>query len=66
METRVYRVSGMTCAHCERAVETEVRALPSVSEVSADAAAETVRVAGADLTDDAVRAAIVRAGYEPE
>lgn len=61
---RAYRVDGMSCEHCRRAVESEVGALAGVSGVSVDLAAGTVTVRGGALDDDAVRAAIVEAGYE--
>ncbi len=66
METKVYRVPGMSCAHCERAVEAEVRLLTSVADVHAEAATKIVRVAGTGVSDRDVREAIVRAGYEAE
>lgn len=54
-------VEGMTCAHCERAVQNAVAALGGTAEV--DLAAGTVQVGG---TDDvaAVRRAIEEAGYK--
>ncbi|MGP3971476.1 heavy-metal-associated domain-containing protein [Streptomyces sp. 6N223] len=65
MTTTTYKVSGMSCGHCEGAVSSEVSALPGVTEVKATAATGLVTVVSeAPLTDDAVRAAIDEAGYE--
>ncbi|MFE5867777.1 heavy-metal-associated domain-containing protein [Streptomyces roseifaciens] len=61
----VYRVTGMTCGHCESAVTEEISALPGVVSVKAVAAAGQVTVtSAAPLDDEAVRAAVDEAGYE--
>jgi copper chaperone CopZ len=63
--TVTYQVSGMSCGHCEKAVSSEVGALPGVSSVAAVAATGLVTVtADAPLDDEAVRAAVDEAGYE--
>ncbi|MFD7095233.1 heavy-metal-associated domain-containing protein [Streptomyces xanthophaeus] len=63
--TTVYRVTGMTCGHCEGAVTSELSALPGVSSVKAVAATgEVTVVSAAELTDEDVRAAVDEAGYE--
>ncbi|KJY47805.1 MULTISPECIES: heavy-metal-associated domain-containing protein [unclassified Streptomyces] len=63
--TTVYRVTGMTCGHCEGAVTTEISALPGVSSVKAVAATgEVTVVSAAALADEDVRAAVDEAGYE--
>ncbi|MCX4801423.1 heavy-metal-associated domain-containing protein [Streptomyces sp. NBC_01214] len=63
--TTVYRVTGMTCGHCEGAVTTEISALPGVSTVKAVAATgEVTVVSDAPLADEDVRAAVDEAGYE--
>ncbi|MFK0255581.1 heavy-metal-associated domain-containing protein [Streptomyces sp. NPDC090445] len=63
--TTVYRVTGMTCGHCEGAVTTELSALPGVASVKAVAATGEVTVASAaPLADEDVRAAVDEAGYE--
>ncbi|MDJ0379743.1 cation transporter [Streptomyces sp. G-G2] len=62
--TTVYRVTGMTCGHCEGAVTSELTALPGVSSVKAVAATgEVTVVSAAPLTEDDVRAAVDEAGY---
>ncbi|MGK5730752.1 heavy-metal-associated domain-containing protein [Streptomyces sp. URMC 124] len=63
--TTVYRVTGMTCGHCESAVTEEISALPGVVSVKAVAASGQVTVvSSAPLDDEAVRAAVDEAGYE--
>ncbi|MDX6762008.1 MULTISPECIES: heavy-metal-associated domain-containing protein [Streptomyces] len=63
--TTVYRVTGMTCGHCEGAVTGELAALPGVTSVKAVAASgEVTVVSDAPLADEDVRAAVDEAGYE--
>ncbi|WP_030542408.1 heavy-metal-associated domain-containing protein [Streptomyces albus] len=63
--TVTYRVTGMTCGHCEGAVTEELSALDGVSSVKAVAATGLVTVTSeAPLDDAAVRAAVDEAGYE--
>lgn len=63
MET-TYQVTGMTCGHCARSVQTEVGALPGVSEVRVDVASGAVTVSSAQPLDEAaVRTAVDEAGY---
>ncbi|MDD9382745.1 heavy-metal-associated domain-containing protein [Streptomyces sp. ZAF1911] len=63
--TTVYRVTGMTCGHCEGAVTAELSALAGVSSVKAVAATgEVTVVSAAPLDEAAVRAAVDEAGYE--
>ncbi|MCY0930279.1 heavy-metal-associated domain-containing protein [Streptomyces sp. H27-H1] len=63
--TTVYRVTGMTCGHCEGAVTGELSALAGVSSVKAVAATgEVTVVSAAPLDEAAVRAAVDEAGYE--
>jgi copper chaperone CopZ len=64
LEKLLYRVPGMTCEHCTRAVSGEVSAVQGVREVSVDLAAKLVTVTGEDLDDQALRGAIEEAGYE--
>ena len=61
----VYKVSGMTCGHCESAVSQEISALNGVTAVAAVAETGEVTVTSAAVLDeDAVRAAVDEAGYE--
>jgi copper chaperone CopZ len=63
--TTTYKVTGMTCGHCEGAVRDEVSALDGVSAVEASAATGLVTVTSAAEPDEAaVRAAVDEAGYE--
>ena len=64
METFVYTVPGVHCAHCVEAVRSEVGAVPGVTAVEVDLVGKRVTVAGTDLDDAAVRAAVEEAGYE--
>lgn len=61
--TRTYVVTGMTCAHCERAVTEEIAAIPGVTAVDVDLATGRAEVTGDGVDDDAVRAAVGEAGY---
>ncbi|AZM89236.1 MULTISPECIES: heavy-metal-associated domain-containing protein [Streptomyces] len=61
----VYKVTGMTCGHCEGAVTAELTALPGVTSVKAVAATGEVTVESqAPLSEEDVRAAVDEAGYE--
>ena len=61
--TSTYAVSGMTCEHCVRSVTEEVSEVPGVTAVDVDLAGGRLTVTGA-ADDDAVRAAVVEAGYQ--
>ncbi len=63
--TTLYKVSGMSCGHCEGAVSGETSEIPGVAPVQAVAATgEVTVVSGAALDDAAVRAAVDEAGFE--
>ncbi|MGA6157209.1 heavy-metal-associated domain-containing protein [Stenotrophomonas sp. NPDC087984] len=63
--TTVYKVSGMTCGHCEGAISQEIATLDGVTAVKAVAASGEVTVtSSAPLDEETVRAAIDDAGYE--
>ncbi|MER5436118.1 heavy-metal-associated domain-containing protein [Streptomyces sp. NPDC002588] len=63
--TTVYKVSGMTCGHCEGSVSKEISALDGVTAVTAVAKTGEVTVTStATLDEEAVRAAVDEAGYE--
>ena len=65
MTSTTYRVEGMTCEHCVRAVRAEVGALEGVDEVEVDLAPGEVAVTStAPLERAAVQAAVDEAGYE--
>ncbi|MFF4958359.1 heavy-metal-associated domain-containing protein [Streptomyces sp. NPDC001222] len=63
--TTVYRVSGMSCGHCEGSVSGEISGIAGVSSVTAVASTgEVTVVSAAPLDDEAVRAAVDEAGFE--
>ncbi|WP_427922368.1 heavy-metal-associated domain-containing protein [Streptomyces sp. cg40] len=63
--TTVYKVSGMSCGHCEGSVSGEISGLPGVSSVKAVASSgEVTVVSAAPLDAEAVRAAVDEAGFE--
>ncbi|MGK5630104.1 heavy-metal-associated domain-containing protein [Streptomyces sp. URMC 123] len=60
-----YRVSGMSCGHCEKAISAELSDVPGVASVTAVSATGLVTVTSdAPLDEETVRAAIDEAGYE--
>ncbi|WP_425576255.1 heavy-metal-associated domain-containing protein [Streptomyces glaucosporus] len=63
--TTTYKVTGMTCGHCEGAVTAEISGLDGVTDVKAAASTGLVTVVSTrEPDDDAVRAAVDEAGYE--
>lgn len=63
--TTTYRVEGMTCDHCVRAVTTELVILPGVQSVDVDLESGAVTVtSNGPLDESAVREAVDEAGYE--
>jgi len=66
--TATYRVTGMTCDHCVRAVTDEMSAIPGVRDVEIDLVAggtSEVRVVSEQpLAEDTVREAVDEAGYQ--
>ena len=66
MAELIYRVPGMHCGNCERAVTEEVAKVAGVSTVEVDLETKLVLVRGDSLSDEALRAAIDEAGYEVE
>ncbi len=65
MTTSEYQVTGMTCAHCEAAVRSEVSRIPGVASI--DVSADTGRLvvtSSSPLDTRAVLDAVDEAGYE--
>ena len=64
LHTSTYTVTGMTCAHCESAVATEVSELPGVTavDVNADTGRLTI-TSDAPLQEEMVAIAVDEAGY---
>jgi copper chaperone len=63
-ESVTYRVPAIHCAHCARSIREEVSEIEGVEDVDVDLDSKLVTVKGLELDDDALRAAIVEAGYE--
>ena len=67
MATTTFRVDGMTCGHCVRAVTEELSALPGVSDVAVElvtgGSSPVTVTSDAPLDDAAVEAAVAEAGY---
>jgi copper chaperone CopZ len=62
--TTTYRVTGMTCDHCVRAVTTELVLVPGVRSVDIDLADGAVTVTSDGPLDlEEVREAVDEAGY---
>lgn len=65
MPTSEYRVSGMSCGHCEATVRSEVAQIPGVDDVIVSATTGRLVVTSAQPIDAAVvLGAVDEAGYE--
>ena len=64
MADKIFTVEGMTCGHCATSITDEVVRVAGVTAVDVDVRSGLVIVSGTSVEDDAVRAAIVEAGYE--
>lgn len=62
-QTSTYVVTGMSCGHCVAAITDEVGQVPGVMEVHVDLDAKVVTVTADAIDDQAIRAAIVEAGF---
>ena len=62
MNPQTFTVQGMTCGHCERAVQTAIKTLDPQAEVRIDRAQNLVEVNTAQPRE-AVAAAIREEGY---
>lgn len=63
MESKVYRVQGMTCGGCAKHVEKALRSVPGVASATVDLGKGTVAVEGS-ASFEAMGAAVTEAGYE--
>jgi copper chaperone CopZ len=63
-EILTYTVPAMHCAHCERAIHTEIAKVAGVETVDVDLDTKLVTIRGSEVSDAAVREAIDEAGYE--
>jgi copper chaperone CopZ len=64
--TSEYTVHGMTCGHCVLSVTEEVSEVRGVDAVEVSLATGRLAVTGAGFEDEAIKAAVVEAGYEAE
>jgi copper chaperone len=58
-----YRIDGMTCDGCARAVTRALQAVAQGREITVDRGRALVEIAGAALDDAVLRAAIEDAGF---
>ncbi|RJT75664.1 heavy-metal-associated domain-containing protein [Arthrobacter cheniae] len=64
MAVNEYKVTGMTCGHCEMSVREEVAAVPGVEDIQVSAQTGKLVITGADgIDDEKVLAAVTEAGY---
>jgi copper chaperone CopZ len=67
MTTETYNVTGMTCGHCVASVDSEVRSVAGVTDVSIDLVAggtsKVTVTSDGPLARDDVAAAVDEAGY---
>jgi copper chaperone len=63
METKTYRVTGMTCGGCAKHVEKALRGVAGVAAVTVDQAKGTAAVEGT-ASFEAMAASVSAAGYE--
>jgi copper chaperone CopZ len=62
--TQSYDVVGMTCDHCARAVDKEIRKIAGVDSVNVDLVTGLVTVTSSDDVDSTtIAAAVDEAGY---
>lgn len=62
--TKNYKIEGMTCGHCVKAIEAEVSEVPGTQGVDIDLETGRMLVHGEDFSDDAVIEAVIEAGYK--
>ena len=63
---KVITVNGMSCQHCQAAVEKALSAVPGVASAKVNLAKKTATVAlSSEVANDALMAAVQDAGYEP-
>ncbi len=64
MSTKNYSVEGMTCEHCVASVEEEITEVVGTQGVEVELETGRVTVTGEGFSDDAIAAAVERAGYK--
>jgi copper chaperone len=63
-ETVKYSVPAIHCEHCAMSIREEVSEVEGVDAVDVDLESKLVSISGRELDDNALRAAIVEAGFE--
>jgi copper chaperone CopZ len=64
MATTTFRVTGMSCSHCERAITDEVSKIDGVENLHVSAQTGLLSIeADTGIDDEAVLAAVDEAGY---
>ncbi|MFF7292745.1 heavy-metal-associated domain-containing protein [Microbacterium sp. NPDC008134] len=61
--TTEFRVTGMTCGHCEMSVREEVEQIDGVEVVDVSAQSGMLRITAPDVDDAQIFAAVSEAGY---
>lgn len=61
-----FRVPGMECGRCVTTLTTALRAVEGVAAVEIDLHTGWIVVSGAHIDSEAIRRAVLKAGYEPE
>lgn len=63
METKVYKVEGMTCNHCKDRIQTHLLRLKDVKNVDVDLLKKEIKVIGENVYDGHVKKIIDGLGY---
>ncbi|MFW9621242.1 MAG: heavy-metal-associated domain-containing protein [Macromonas sp.] len=63
MNDHIFTVTGMSCAHCERAIVQSIRALDPNATVHADRTTQQVRIQHTQHSAERLAAAITEEGY---
>lgn len=64
MSTNEYKVTGMTCGHCETSIREEVGQIAGIEDIQVSVQTGKLTVTGSDPIDDGkVLAAVEEAGY---
>ena len=67
METKTFKVPGISCGHCVHTIKTEVSDVPGVTSVEADQQTQMVTVTLNSPADwEKIRATLVEINYPPE
>ena len=62
--TKTLKIEGMMCAHCEARVKKALEAVAGVESAEVSHAAGTAVVTASDVSDAALKDAVVAQGYE--